>query len=184
MAASSYSGFHMTPETNKLACIEAWAVEVIRHQRIDDFDDLHVDEISEEFRARDTWIAASEQCLELGARLMEQYSGEYAIVVGMSLTANDRPVGIRVDELDALGAELDGSPPSLYVVRRVAPPWADAGQEGCIELTEPFRPRVKGGRAFFCEWWHAADREYRRSVWLTHDPIHTAATSECQGEAI
>lgn len=173
----------MTSETNKLARIETWAAEVIRHHRIDDFDDLHLDEISEEFRARDTWIAASEQCLELGARVMTQFPGEYAIVVGISLTSNDGPVGIRVDGLDALGTELDWSPPSLYVVKRAAPPWVDSGQEGCIELTEPFRPRMKGGRAFFCEWWHAADHEYRRSVWLTTDPIHTTATSESQGEA-
>lgn len=149
--------------------IARWIRDTMAEGKLDEFNDLHVDQISSQFRPKELWITASEHALDAARKLLGASGETLTLAIGISLTAFAAPVGLRATSSLDLVAELDWTPPSLYLFRHGAEPWLAVEGEECTELPRAFRTDAPEGKAFFCEWYHELDREFRRTVWLPSD---------------
>jgi hypothetical protein len=140
-------------------------VHVIQARRDLAFDDLHVDEISERFRAAEVWIEAAIESLQTAILIRNTERWTYTVAAGFSLRSTSTPTGLPSDQLAEIVSEMDDSPPSLYLFKMGDEPWVE--DTAFRELSSRFHPRLNlPVRSFLREWFDENDGEFRRSFWL------------------
>jgi hypothetical protein len=145
--------------------IETWMRETIRSGGYRKFVDLHIDQIHPLFTRQEEWISGSLQCLEAAQMLRNRFDWPFIVAIGMSLESGELPRGLTFTTFGELAADLDPSPPSLYLFEKSDSPWQS--DSTCRELRNDLHlPGNLPTRSFLQEWWDENDGEFRRTVWI------------------
>ena len=127
-------------------------------------DDLHIDQIDDEWVAKQTWLNAGLEAHRIALEVRKVNHLDVQVVLAFSLTQDPEfPFRNRYE----LEAALDWSPPSLYVFKSGEEPWH---QPGCIRV-EQFDLSVFGGlyaagSAFYVEFRQPDNDEIYRSFFI------------------
>lgn len=124
--------------------IETWMLSNVRTGEFNRYDDLHIDQIDQQWRDRKTWIEGGVEALRLGVELRDKHQLEFTVALGCSLRVSaSSPLGLPRRRED-LTAQLDWSPPSLYLFPKRQEPWLDSGG---TEILEELGESVSKGRS-------------------------------------
>jgi hypothetical protein len=129
---------------------------------IDRLDDLHVDDIDENWKLRANWISASIRAYELAVRLQSNLALSVKVALAFSLLDG---MDQRFDTEEEFERQLDWSPPSLYLFR--------AGNQQHLSNVARFDPLPKaiasrfprGTKSFLLQW-ATEDGSVRCSVFV------------------
>jgi hypothetical protein len=104
--------------------ITKWMGTISSNGGIDRWDDLHVDQIDETWKNPQSWSHAGLDALAIAVRVRDRLHLDFTIGVAWSLRAAGVTQTVTFAERDRLASDGDSSPPSLYLFRRGAEPWA------------------------------------------------------------
>jgi len=158
--------------------IEEWMLTVFQNGGIERFEDLHIDRIDESWRSQQLWVEGGLAAFQTAVRLRDCHKLPVEVVLGFSLQADDKKIGVDFKTLDEFAKRLNWSPPSLYLFGagidqtleneraiKAGHVCADAVVE---ELDEPniFGTLETGQCRLYTEFKRTGDTEYCRSVLL------------------
>ena len=86
---------------------------------------------------------------------------ELRIGLGFSLNSGEVPIGVNFSTVDQLNREIDGSPPSMYLLSE-----GMLGPEGKEIPWAMLRLGPSDVRCYYLEFLTTVDRDHRRSFWL------------------
>jgi hypothetical protein len=140
--------------------IREWMLATISNGGIDRLDDLHVDDIDENWKQRTNWISASIRAYEVAVRLQSNLGLSVKVALAFSLLDGMGQTFYTEEEFES---QLDWSPPSLYLF--------NAGDQQHLSNVVRFNPLPKavasrfpqGTKAFLLQW-ATEDGGVRRSV--------------------
>jgi hypothetical protein len=139
---------------------------------IDRYDDLHIDRIDAMWKLKGTWVSGGLKALAVAAKIRAEKSIGLTLALSFSLRSSTKPLGINFETLDQLAAELNHSPPSLYLFREGHEPWFIWGfPESPPVVIRRVKDNVFGQVkiakfSLYSEFWLSNATEYARSVFL------------------
>jgi len=142
--------------------IREWMLATISNGGIERLDDLHVDDIDENWKQRANWISASLRAYELAVRLQNDLGLSVKVALAFSLLDG---TGQTFDTEEDFERQLDWSPPSLYLFK------ADDQQHlSNVVRFDPLPKAVasrlpQGSKSFLLQW-ATEDGTVRRSVFV------------------
>lgn len=144
----------------------AWVLDNIQNKGFNRFDDIHLDQLSDEYSSSHTWIMGIEKVISILQEIKGQVPTEFSVTVGISLRSTDCLSGMTFTNRVQLEKEFTVTPPSLYVFKNENEPW-NCHPELTSELKFEFVsiPRIKTN-AFLLEWKEEFEEHYNRSLWL------------------
>ena len=148
--------------------IEDWMLSNVENGSFSRYDDLHIDRIDERWRDRKTWIDGGLEALRLGVELRDERQLEFTVALGYSLVVPDSSTLGVPRSTEDLGAQVDSSPPSLYLFPKRREPWLESGgttilEELNIETSHKSRLRLKP-QSYYLEF--TQNGEKHRSVFI------------------
>ena len=156
----------MTMQEERQARIEAWMTTVARDGGVERYDDLHIDQIDPKWAAREHWLQAGLEAYCIGVRLRDTHRLDLTAALALSLVSGERRRGVTFKTPNELQAELDWSPPSLYLFHREREPWIQPGA-GAIPLDAVAVFHAPEARdCYYMEFKQTGSAEYSRSVFL------------------
>ncbi|HEX5423466.1 MAG TPA: hypothetical protein VFW94_07950 [Candidatus Acidoferrales bacterium] len=136
-----------------------------------EFQELHVDKIDSRWKSRVTWIDAGLEVLAAASRIKLSTGVPRTLAVAYSLRAGIKPTGINFNTRQELAAEIDQSPPSLYMFREGHEPWLAANQ--CTAAPTMLRvqgellgPPAANRTCIYFEFRVPGASEYARSIFV------------------
>lgn len=105
--------------------IEKWMLSNVRTEGFNRDDDLHIDKIGERWRDRKNWIEGGLKALHLGAELRDKHQLQFTVALGCSLLVSDSSPLVVPRSKEDFTAQLDWSPPSLYLFPKGREPWQE-----------------------------------------------------------
>lgn len=139
---------------------------VLDENGIDRFDDLHVDEIDSSWSSRSQWVEAALRALAVAVAIRDEKRTQVTPAVGFSLRGVSTRRYDDLRDLSSVAAELDESPPSLYLFHLGLEPWTSD-----VDFTL-WTPRPSTGRpspdviGYLRTWWEPTERSYQRSLFI------------------
>jgi hypothetical protein len=142
--------------------IREWMLATIANGGIERLDDLHVDDIDENWKQRTNWISASLRAYELAVRLQSDLGLSVKVALAFSLLDG---MGQTFETEEEFERQLDWSPPSLYLFK--------VGDQQHLSNVVRFDPLPKtvayrlpqGSKSFLLQW-ATEDGSVRRSVFV------------------
>lgn len=160
------------------AVIEKWMLSVIRDGGVDRYDDLHIDEIDQDWRSNPTWLDAGIEAYRLATELRDRHRGDLMVALAFSLRSGREPLGVNFRTREEFVAQFDWSPPSLYLLRPGWEPWRDnaprwniskpgkAPEWNRLDCNELFGDSVRCQGCNYLEFRDASSDEYSRTVYV------------------
>jgi hypothetical protein len=156
--------------------IEGWMLTVSQDGGIERFDDLHIDRIDETWRSKQLWVEGGLD-FRIAMRLRDRHKLRVEVVLGFSLQADDKRIGINFKTREEFAKWLDWTPPSLYLFEARIEHGLEnerAIREGHLyddavveELNlNLFGTLEQGQRYFYMEFRRKEEAQYCRSVFL------------------
>jgi hypothetical protein len=146
--------------------VSMWMARVLEANGIDRFDDLHVDEIGSSWSSREHWVDAALRVLNIAVAIRQEKHLEVTPAVGFSLRSVPTANHAHLRDLQAVAAELDVSPPSLYLFHPGREPWTtdrDFAPWAKLRAAAPNLPDVLG---YLRTWWEPTERSFQRSLFI------------------
>ena len=142
--------------------IREWMLATASNGGIDRLDDLHVDDIDENWKQRANWISASIHAYELAMKLQSILGFNLKVALAFSLLDG---TGQTFDTEEEFESQLDWSPPSLYLFK--------TGDQQHLSNVVRFDPLPKavasrfpqGTKSFLLQW-ATQDGSVRRSLFV------------------
>ncbi len=167
----------MFQEVRAEQVIKDWMSTVFRDGGIERFDDLHNDRIDETWRSQKVWVEGGLVAFRIAVRLRDRHELPVQVVLGFSLQAEDKKIGIDFTTQEDFAKRLDWTPPSLYLFKAETDHSLEnekAIKEGRVsedaEVKELdmnlFGAPETRQRCFYTEFRRTDDTEYCRSVFL------------------
>lgn len=101
------------------AQLKQWVEEVVRGQRWEHLDDLHIDTLGVQFRQPGRWIEGS---LSLLGALATMYDPRlYQTLLIIRLTSYPIPTAVQGLDIALLEEQVDTTPPSFYLFPQPSP---------------------------------------------------------------
>lgn len=100
-------------------------LSVVERRGFERFEDLHIDRIDKRWKDRGRWIEGGLRALQLGIELRDQYRFEFTVALGFSLRVPESFQMRPPANMEDLAAQLDQSPPSLYLFPKRREPWLE-----------------------------------------------------------
>lgn len=124
------------------------------------FSDFHIDEYDANFIVRKKWLENSKATLN---EVVEYFGDvrENVLGIGLSLVSGKTAIGINFHNEKDLIAELDSSPPSIYIFQEMF----DFNANGWVELNKK-EINISDLAEYFFEFQSPHDNEFRRSFFL------------------
>jgi hypothetical protein len=163
-------------DRNAKQIIEEWMLAVSQNG-IERFDDLHIDRIDENWRSRQLWVQGAMDAFQIAVRLRNEHQLPFKVVLGFSLRAIGKKIGVDFRTQDQFDDCLNSTPPSLYLRPRTDYKLEHerAIKEGIVDADavvadlddmNVLSPLEAGTRCLYLEFKRAGDTEYCRSVLL------------------
>ena len=146
--------------------IEQWLHEAIENEGYRRFDDLHIDEIDPRYEEPALWLGGIVEALNQAAAIRDSHAWPFTLAAGIALKASDAAEGVTITGPDDIADQFDVTPPSLYAFPKGGEPWA-TDHQAYVEIPAAVVAAEDVTRCFFGEKFDDADREYRRTVWIS-----------------
>lgn len=162
--------------------IEKWLLTVTRNGGIERFDDLHIDKIDTNWKfkalkSKSIWIDGGLKAFRIALELRQEHGLSYAVLLKFSLRSGEKIRGIDFHSRDELAAQLNRTPPSLYLIDAVENSWARLPSQVREDLArgtairkelnpDLFETPVPVKKCYYSENRYSADEEYARAVYL------------------
>jgi len=159
----------MTTREKQQRVIEDWMNTIVRDGGIDRYDDLHIDRIDSLWAHREHWLESGLKALYLARSARDERKLAVTVALAFSLKSGEEAVGVNFSTPDEFLAQLDWSPPSLYLFRPSHEPWIiSACEEGRRQLDPDilFATIIKAVTCYYMEYRQPESPEYSRSVFL------------------
>ena len=142
--------------------IREWMLATVSNGGIERLDDLHVDDIDENWKQPSNWIPASIRAYELAVMLQSNLGLSVKVALAFSLLDGTAQT---FDTEEDFQSQLDWSPPSLYLFK--------AGDQRHLSnvvqvdpLPKALASRFPSGTKSFLLQWATEDGSQRRSVFV------------------
>jgi hypothetical protein len=144
--------------------IRQWILATVSNGGIERLDDLHVDDIDEDWQERKTWVAAGLTAYRTAVRIRSELGLNVTVALAFSLVDEKGPPDTFETQEDFQN-QIDWSPPSLYLFC--------AGDQRHLSANVHVNPLPKslmsqfpyGTRSFLLRW-IGEDGNHRRSVFV------------------
>jgi hypothetical protein len=158
----------MTTQEERETRIQDWIAAIVRDGGIERYDDLHVDQIDTRWASREYWLQAGLEAFGIAVRLRNSQMLDLGVVLAFSLKSSENREGVDFSTSQALEAQLDWSPPSLYLFRRGREPWTQVGAEAVqLDARSLFgRSPLDAKECYYLEFKQPESPEYFRTVFL------------------
>lgn len=155
----------MTKREEREETIAEWITTVTHDGGIERYDDLHVDQIDLAWRGRHLWLKAGLEAHDIAVHFRDMRKLPFMVVLAFSLRSGETQCGVNFQDSNGLQAELDWSPPSLYLFPPEQNPCAPA--ETQVPLDGPQLFGISSIReCCYTEFKNSSGSEYSRSVLL------------------
>ncbi|SRR6266700_5582033 len=164
-----------TSDRRSLA-VESWILKNVEQHGYERYDDFHIDEIDEAWKSRESWIDGGLEAFRLAVKLRGRNRLDLSVVLAFSLLSDDEPRGINFRTREELRAQLNWSPPSLYMFQRGKEPWTETDILGGKVVVENatvkdldatiFGTQLPAKRIYYMEFRQVNFDEYCRSVFV------------------
>lgn len=91
------------------------------------YDDLHIDRIDAEWADRTAWIDGGLEALQEAVGLRDRHALNFTVALAYSLVVDRLPSEPPPRSRSDLDAQMDWSPPSLYLFQKGREPWVERG---------------------------------------------------------
>ena len=143
--------------------IRDWMTATMSNGGIGRYDDLHVDDIDEQWRERATWLSAAIDAYRSAIAIRDELAIPVKVALGFSLSDAEHGAAEVFESEAQFEGELDWSPPSLYLF--------DVDDQQHLSATVCVNPLPRGyssqlpqGTRSFLLQWDTDDGSRRRSV--------------------
>jgi hypothetical protein len=157
----------MTRRAERNEGIELWLSHFCA-ERDRERDDRHIDTFDARYRSASRWVAGASAVLSAARAIVTARQLRVSVAVEFFLTAGREPLATRPRSAASLLAfGLSWTPPALTAYVPGREPWRDASSfEPIPDLGREWGP---DSRAFFQEWYDAAERNYDRRLWVVRE---------------
>lgn len=107
--------------------IERWMLTIVKDAGIARLDDLHIDQIDEQWKDRNFWVRAGFEAYRIAVALRNRHQLPFVVALGFSLEAGPESQSLDFYTPAEFAQRLDWSPPSLYLFHPDRTPRAGAG---------------------------------------------------------
>lgn len=142
--------------------VREWMLAIISNGGIERLDDLHVDDIDENWKQRTNWIPASIRAYQLSVMLQSNLGLSVQVVLAFSLLDG---TGQTFDSEEEFQNQLDWSPPSLYLFKAGDPSTCPT-LSSLIHFRRLSPQRFPPGTKSFLSRWATENGSQRRSVFV------------------
>jgi hypothetical protein len=128
--------------------IEAWITAIVQDGGVERYDHLHIDKIDARWVHREHWLEGGTETFRLTRRVRDRRGLALIVALAYSLESGEAPRSMNFRAPDEFQAQLDWSPPSLYLFHPDREPWNQSGVEVVkpIDVTGFFRNMVAVAR--------------------------------------
>jgi hypothetical protein len=162
-------------EQRRKNAIEKWMLTIVEDGGVERHDDLHVDQVDENWKRPEMWVEAGLETLRLAFALREKHRLPLTLTVAFSLKSQKEFGGVNFQSREQFIECLDWSPPSLYLLRPGEEPWLTvirSVQQGLVKpgaFVEGLPTNLLGlcpeiSRCFYMEFQSADGAEDSRTV--------------------
>lgn len=97
--------------------IESWILNVIADNSWQQFNDIHIDDIDIAYKDKKKWIEGGMSCFNMSVELIRDLNLPFIITLSLALKSKKTAIN-TVKSIADIQAELDDTPPSLYVFHK------------------------------------------------------------------
>jgi hypothetical protein len=102
-------------EQTRERVIESWMLTIVQDGGVARLDDLHIDQIDEQWKPRETWIHGGLEAFRLALKVRDRHQLPFNVGLGFSLESGGEFAGFDFQTGEEFMASVDWSPPSLYI---------------------------------------------------------------------
>ena len=157
--------------------IERWMLTIVTDGGIARLDDLHIDQIDEQWKDRNVWVRAAFEAYRIAVALRNRYQLPFVVALGFSLETGPESQGLDFYTPAEFAERLNWSPPSLYLFHPDRTPRAGAqspahqsspGDSGTIQDLDPgiFGVELTAQRTYYMTFKSQGSEEHVRSVFV------------------
>jgi hypothetical protein len=148
--------------------IEAWFTAIVQDGGVERYDHLHIDKIDARWARREHWLEGGTEAFRLTRRVRDRHGLALIVALAYSLESGEALRGMNFRTPDEFQAQLDWSPPSLYLFHPNHDPWNQSGAEVVkpIDVTTLFGNTLDAKGCYYMEFRQAGSTEYSRSVFV------------------
>jgi hypothetical protein len=162
---------------NGRLAIEAWMTSNLKQRGYDRYDDLHIDQIDQTWRDRDSWIEGGLQAFRTALEIRNKSALDVSVVLAYSLDARSRESrNLDFWTTKELLESLGSSPPSLYLFQKGREPWTAEGLRNVESLadkivvenlsSDALRRLAPGKSCYYMEFRQIEFGEYSRTIFF------------------
>jgi hypothetical protein len=153
--------------------VREWMIAALDAGHIEPFNDLHIDQIDPSWKDKKHWVRAGLEALQIATSLRNRDGLGVDIALTFSLRSGERPRGVDFRDSVTFQAELDWSPPSLYLLKPGKEPYSHRALEQSptpVDMVSKRLDPVRFGFAepvkacYFMEFKSMDSPEYARTV--------------------
>ena len=146
--------------------VETWMGRTLKELADKGVQNLHVDEINEDYTKRELWPVAALACFEAASLVRDRRNLSITVAMGIGLRPGRIPQGASFADWQEVWSEVDDAPPSLYI-------WEHGSDPIGIRVTQTRSldaamnlPTSVPCQVLLSEWHDPRDDEFRRTLWL------------------
>jgi len=148
--------------------ITKWLEESHRRKAYLRFDDLHIDEISSNFKTKSKWLSGGRDCLTEATNIRDRLKIPLCVALAYPLQSGKNPRGMNFDSSEKLMTEFSHTSPSLYLVEDTSRNWLETPKK---KVLLPWLNNADlEADYYYIEYLEAPDSDYRRSLWVVNEP--------------
>ena len=149
--------------------IEDWMLANIKRRGYERFEELHVDRINSDWKAPDSWNEAGFEAFRLALDAKSRLGLDFVLVLTFGLKSGKTPIGRNFRTPAEFQAQLDSTPPALYLFQKGMEPWTEIGRLNAGATVEKIDSRSLGPGAgsnlcFYIDFRPADLEDYSRTV--------------------
>lgn len=142
--------------------IRNWILKVIDDGSWVQYNDIHIDEISSDFKERKNWIYGGIACYHLAIEIIKKLYPQFEVELCFHLKSKKLPGDYLVKNISELRKGLDDfTPPSLYIYEKN---WEGVNSHARIKMKDFIEHDM--GTFYYVEAYNDGDKEFRRAVIL------------------
>jgi hypothetical protein len=167
----------MSQDRTREEVVERWMLTIVADGGKDRFDDLHIDQIDNQWKDRKTWVSAGLEAYQIAMALRSRHCLPLVVALGFSLKPGGTSNEVSLETLQDFECRLNWSPPSLYLFPHGKTPYDQtqrvafesvSGNKVAIRDLEPaiFGEATPTQRAYYMEFIQADSTEASASVFI------------------
>jgi len=149
--------------------IRTWMDTIARDGGIDRYDDLHVDQIDDHWKAQNLWVSAGLESFELAVGIRDAEESDLTVALAFPLESGEFRKRLSFQTREELERNFDATPPSLYLFCPGTEFWTQTAQYVNVEDVDwksLFGSNNSIKKCLYMEYKRPTSEDYIRSVFV------------------